>query len=107
MPYRVILTPDAEADLRKAYVYIRKHAPQSAREWIRRARQKVKTLAQHPERCALAPESVSFEEPIRELLFGSGNRGTYRFLFAVINKSVFILHIRHGSMLPLDPNQSE
>jgi plasmid stabilization system protein ParE len=107
MPYRVILTPEAEADLRTAYRYLRKHAPRAAREWIRRARQSIKSLSHHPERCPLAPESSSFDEPIRELLFGTGNRGTYRFLFAVFGKSVYILHVRHGSMLPLDPNESE
>jgi plasmid stabilization system protein ParE len=102
MTYRVILTPEAERDLRTAYRYIRNHAPQAAREWIRRARRSIKTLSHHPERCPLAPESASFDEPIRELLFGSGNRGTYRFLFLVTGKTVHILHIRHGSMLPLD-----
>ncbi len=106
MPYRVILTPEAEADLRTAYRYIRKHAPRAARDWIRRVRQTVRTLSHHPERCPLAPESSSFNEPIRELLFGTGNRGTYRFLFVLIGQSVFILHIRHGSMLPLDPSES-
>jgi hypothetical protein len=44
-------------------------------------------------------------EPIREMLFGSGNRGTYRFLFIVADKTVYILHIRHGSMLPLKPEE--
>ncbi|HET6180116.1 MAG TPA: type II toxin-antitoxin system RelE/ParE family toxin [Candidatus Sulfotelmatobacter sp.] len=107
MPYRVVLTPEAEADLRMIYRYIRQHAPKAAREWVRRARQKVKTLSHHPERCPLAPESASFDQPIRELFVGSGNRGTYRFLFVVIDKSVYILHIRHGSMLPLDPDQAE
>jgi len=87
MAYRVILTPEAEADLRTAYRYIRRHAPHAAREWIRRARQSVKTLCRHPIRCPLAPESVSFDEPIRELLFGNGNRGTYPALFTVIGKS--------------------
>jgi plasmid stabilization system protein ParE len=101
MTYRVILTPEAERDLRTAYRYIRDRAPQAAREWIRRARRSIKTLSQHPERCPLAPESASFDEPIRELLFGSGNRGTYRFLYLVTGKTVYILHIRHGSMLPL------
>jgi phage-related protein len=42
---------------------------------------------------------------IRELFFGSGNRGTYRFLFAVIDESVYVLHVRHGSMLPLSPDE--
>ncbi len=51
----------------------------------------------------MAPESASFDLPIRELFFGSGNRGTYRFLFVVFDeeKSVYILHVRHGSTLPL------
>ena len=103
MTYRVIATPAAENDLRTAYRYIRRQAPRAARDWIRRARQNAKSLARHPERCPLAPESESFDQPIRELLFGSGNRGTYRFLFVVFEeeKSVYILHVRHGSMLPL------
>ena len=107
MTYRVILTPEAEADLRAVYRYIRKQAPRAAREWIRRARQSIKTLSHHPSRCPLAPESSSFDEPIRELFFGSGNRGTYRFLFVVLGTTVFILHLRHGSMLPLEPGETE
>lgn len=103
MTYSVIVAPAAENDLQTAYRYIRRQAPRAARDWIRRARQTAKTLAHHPERCRMAPESASFDQPIRELLFGSGNRGTYRFLFVVFaeEKSVYILHVRHGSMLPL------
>jgi plasmid stabilization system protein ParE len=103
MTYRVIVTPAAESDLRTAYRYIRSQAPRAARDWIRRARKAAKNLAHSPERCPLAPESASFDQPIRELFFGSGNRGTYRFLFVVVaeENSVYILHVRHGSMLPL------
>lgn len=105
MTYRVIVTPQAETDLRTIYRYIRSQAPGAARDWIRRARQSAKSLAQRPERCPLAPESASFEPPIRELFFGKGNRGTYRLLFAVLDKSVYLLHVRHGSMLPLSPDE--
>jgi plasmid stabilization system protein ParE len=105
MTYRVIVTPVAESDLRTAYHYIRGQAPRAAREWIRRARKSAKSLARRPERCPLAPESTSFDLPIRELFFGSGNRGTYRFLFVVLDQSVYILHVRHGSMLPLSPDE--
>ena len=102
MTYRVIVTPAAESDLRTAYRYIRSQAPRAARDWIRHARQTAKSLAHHPARCPMAPESASFDQPIRELFFGSGNRGTYRFLFVVFDeeKSVYILHVRHGPMLP-------
>jgi plasmid stabilization system protein ParE len=103
MIYRVIITQEAESDLRTAYRYIRSYAPQAARDWIQRARRTVGSLASRPERCPLAPESASFEQPIRELLFGMGNRGTYRVLFVVIDRSVYVVHVRHGSMLPLRP----
>jgi plasmid stabilization system protein ParE len=107
MIYRVIVTPAAENDLRIAYRYIRNQAPRAARDWIRRARLAAKSLARHPERCPMAPESASFDLPIRELFFGSGTRGTYRFLFVLFEeeKSVYILHVRHGSMLPLSPGE--
>ena len=107
MTYRVIFTPEAETDLRTAYRYIRSQAPRAARDWIKRARKSANGLAHRPERCPLAPESTSFDEPIRELFFGTGNRGTYRFLFVVLDQSVYILHVRHGSMLPLSPPDDE
>ncbi|MCC7482945.1 MAG: type II toxin-antitoxin system RelE/ParE family toxin [Hyphomicrobiales bacterium] len=105
MKYSVTITPDAENDLRTAYRYIRKHAPKAAAAWIKGARSTIKSLAQYPERGHLAPESSSFQEPIREVLYGSGNRGTYRILFVVLDKAVFVLHVRHGAMLPLDPKE--
>ena len=56
----------------------------------------IKSLAHHPERVPLAPESISFKETIRQILYGSGNRGTYRIL----------LPMRHGPMQALDPEEA-
>jgi plasmid stabilization system protein ParE len=100
LKYRVVVTPEAKSDLRRIYLYIRKRgAPQAARLWAAGARKRIKTLQRNPERTPLALEGSSFKEPIRELLYGSGNRGTYRILFAIIGNSVCVLHVRHGSML--------
>jgi len=96
MTYRVIIMPRAESDLRTIYQYIHGRAPRAAGDWLKRARRSAKSLARHPARCPLAPESASFDEPIRELFFGSGNRGTYRMLFTVGEDSVYVLHVRHG-----------
>jgi plasmid stabilization system protein ParE len=101
---RVVITPNAEAELRAAYRYIHDRAPEAAREWVKGARRKIKSLAHDPERAPLAPESVAFENPIRELFYGSGNRGTYRILFTVLGQQVYVLHFRHGSMLPVEPD---
>lgn len=105
MTYRVVIMPRAESDLRTIYRYIRDQAPRAARDWLKRARQTASSLAHCPERCALAPEGGSFDQPIGELLFGAGNRGTYRFLFVVVDDAVYVLHVRHGSMLPLSPDE--
>jgi plasmid stabilization system protein ParE len=102
---RVIITPNAEDELRAAYRYIRDRAPDAARGWVKGARTKIKSLAHDPERAPLAPESVSFENPIRELFYGSGNRGTYRILFTVLGQQVYVLHFRHGSMSRVDPDE--
>src|SRR5258706_16480015 len=63
MTYRVIIAPAAENDLRTTYRYIRSQAPRAARDWIRRARRTARSLAHHPERCPMAPESASFDQP--------------------------------------------
>lgn len=106
MKHRVIVTPQAEQDLRVAHLYIRKRGSSvAARTWLAAIRKRIKSLAQYPERAALAPESASFPEPVRELLYGSGNRGIYRILFVALDGSVFVLHVRHGSMLPLSPEE--
>jgi plasmid stabilization system protein ParE len=97
MSYRVIITPNAESDLRQAYQFIRKDSALAAGRWVRDIRKVIKSLSTHPERCALAPEAEMFDEPIRELLYGRGNRGTYRILFAVEAPAVYVLAVRHGS----------
>ncbi len=96
-----MVTPEAKADLRDIYRYIRDRAPRAATQWSVSTRANIKTLSHLPERCPLAPESIHFDVPIRQMLIGSGNRGTYRVLFVIVDKSVRVIHVRHGSTLPL------
>lgn len=100
---RVIVTPAAEEDIRAIYRRIRSDAPDAALRWSKGIRAHIKTLARSPERVPFAPESDTFEEPIRQLLYGKGNRGMYRILFTVLEKKVFVLHVRHGSRDVLRP----
>ena len=100
---RVIITRQAEQDIRAIYHHIRSNAPEAALRWCKGIRAHIKTLANFPERVPLAPESETFEEPIRQLLYGKGNRGTYRILFTILDETVFVLHVRHGSMEVLRP----
>ena len=107
MTYRVVIMPRAERDLTATYHYIQHQAPRAASDWLKRARKAADSLAHLPERCSLAPENASASQTIRQLLFGSGPRGTYRFLFTVDQQTVYVLHVRHGSMLPLSPEERD
>ena len=100
---RIVVTPEAERDIGAIHRRIRDEAPLAAARWSKGIRAQIKTLARFPERSPLAPESETFDEPIRQLLYGKGSRGTDRIPFAVLEKTVFILHFRHGSMDVLRP----
>jgi plasmid stabilization system protein ParE len=99
--YKVVVTLEAKRNLHNAYLFIRRDSVQAANRWSGEIRRSIRALNRFPARCPVAPESYALDAPIHELLFGSGNRGTYRILFTIIDKTVFVLHIRHGSMHPL------
>ena len=101
MTYRVVTTPEAQEGLRDIYCFIQRDSLVAARRWATGVRRAIRGLSRLPTRCLVAPEGFEFDRPIRELLYGSGNRGTYRILFTIIDKTVFVLHVRHGSMQPL------
>ena len=104
MKYRVVITPDAEGDLRKIYRFIRSRgAPKAALNWLAGARKKMKSLALSPERGSLAFESASLDEPIREVLYGTSGRSNFRVLYVIIDGSVFVIHIRHAAQVPFEP----
>lgn len=93
--------------MKTVYRYLREAAPEAARRWLEGMRRTIKSLDKYPERGRLAAESASFDELVREVLYGRGNRGTYRILYTVREEAVYVLHVRHGSRLPAEPHSGE
>ena len=96
MTYRVIIQPNAEAELDAAYRYRYQRAPQAAARWFAGFVEAINSLAEFPERCPLAPENGHFPEEIRQLLYGD-RRDAFRILFTIQGDTVHVLHIRHGA----------
>jgi plasmid stabilization system protein ParE len=71
-------------------------APHTAVEWLGRFEAELESLANFPERCALAPENALIEPEIRQLLFGR-RQGAYRALFTIAGDEVRVLHIRRAA----------
>lgn len=99
MTFRVIVEPRAEQDLVAAYVRAAEHAPDTAARWFNRFHDALKSLAEHPRRCTIAPESQAVGLEVRQLLFGRKQSSScWRALFTILGEDVHVLHIRRATM---------
>jgi plasmid stabilization system protein ParE len=96
MAYRVRLTPEAEADIEELYRWLIAPTPLRGPAWFNGMMDAIESLASHPQRCPLAPETAFFPKEIRQLLYGRG-RGVHRILFTIKGATVVVLHVRHGA----------
>ena len=92
MKYIVEFTHTAELEADSAYEWILKDSPINALNWFEGLVESLDSLCSMPERCPIAPESEEVGQEIRHLLYGK-----FRILFSVSQKTVSILHIRHGA----------
>jgi plasmid stabilization system protein ParE len=91
--YQVIVTPEAQASIREAFLHIYAGSPLNAERWLRRLYAEINTLESFPERCTVARESEFLEEDLRQLLFKS-----HRVVFSVdsANRAVYVHEVRHA-----------
>jgi plasmid stabilization system protein ParE len=75
-------------------------AGDSGLRWFQGLRRAVATLADSPQRCALAPENMVFPFEVRHLLYGRKPH-VYRIIFTTEGNTVFVLHVRHGRRQPI------
>ncbi|MDJ0729760.1 MAG: type II toxin-antitoxin system RelE/ParE family toxin [Crocosphaera sp.] len=103
MAFKVEITPIAEGQIEKAYNWYRKVNEAFADQWFKGLMNKIATLQEMPQRCALAIENDIFSEDVRQLLYGK-NKNIYQVLFTIREHTVYILYIRHSAQNPLTKN---
>ena len=96
MNYQIVIQPNAQTDIERAYRWLLERAPTRAVTWYNGLQQAIDSLQSLPERCSLAPEDEYFSEEIRQLLYGRRG-GVYRILFTIVDNIVHILHVRHSA----------
>lgn len=101
MTFRVETSAEAEQDADAILEWlISQHAGDTGLRWFLALQGAIASLAQFPERCSVAPESSTFPFEVRHLLYGDPPH-VYRILFTIQDKTVYILHVRHGRRQPL------
>jgi plasmid stabilization system protein ParE len=101
MTFRVETTVAAEQDAGAALDWLlSEHAGDAGMRWFLALQDAIASLAKFPERCPLAPENLSFPFEVRHLFYGHAPH-VYRILFTIEDKTVRVLHIRHGRRQPL------
>jgi plasmid stabilization system protein ParE len=100
--YRVEPTDKALVDAGDAYFWITEQSEEAALRWYEGLLKAFRSLEKNPLRCPRAPESVFFEEEIRQLIYGK-----YRIPFTVEGERVFVLRVRHSAQEYLKRDDDE
>src|SRR3989338_122821 len=99
--FRVRITRTAEQDIEEAWTFIAQDSPEEAEKFIRRLEEQIETLERFPERCPLLPENEILGTGYCHLLYGS-----YRGVFRIAGKTVYVLRVIRGARL-LDTSMFE
>jgi len=96
MKYEVILTASANAQLEDIYVWwaTNRSETQAAR-WYNGFLDALSSLRERPERCPLARENGQLPFEAREIHYGIASRPTHRAVFAIRQRQVLVVAIRH------------
>ena len=70
MQFRVDITEEARSNIESAYGWILERDEDAAERWLEGLEKVIGSLQNAPRRCALAPESSSFDEPISRVPTG-------------------------------------
>ena len=106
MAYQVVLADAAKADANWVYDWVVERAPARGPEWSEQLIDSLYSLEQLPYCCPPAREAKEARREIRCRFFGK-RKHFYRILYEIDEprQTVWILHIRHGALQDLAPEQ--
>ena len=105
MSLRVVITEQAEREMRTAYDWWAEHrSKRQADRWYAGLASAIADLSDNPQRHGQSRETDRFAYEIRDLLFGLGRRPTHRAVFTIRGEEVVVLTVRHVAQQDLSPD---
>lgn len=102
MKYKVILLPEALADIEDIYEWLHERSSEGANAWHDACMQVVDTLEQSPDVFGRAPEGRDQEDAIRQKFFRTRRGRLYRMIYVVREHVVYVLRVRGPGQATLD-----
>ena len=93
MPFQVIITPSAKADIFEINAWLLENHSDLAEKWLFGLSEAIISLSKLPQRCPISPETEAFDVIVRQLLYGK-RPIVYRILYSVQDEKVYILRVR-------------
>ena len=94
MRYIVRTLSRAEHDAQQIYDWIKEQSPDDARRWWDAYLDACQSLADNPERNAIAPEAQCGDDEVRQALFKTRRGVYYRALYTISGDEVHVLRVR-------------
>lgn len=92
--HSIILLPNAESDVDGILTYLAARSRQGADAWCKAWENVLRELRVRPQSFGLAPESDLYDEEIRHAHFKTRCGRMFRALFAIVDDTVHVLHVR-------------
>jgi len=104
--FSVTILPRAEADVeRNARWWAEHHDADQAATWFNTASEQILSLKLMPVSNELSIENDDFPYEIRDKLIGLGSRRSYRAVFTIRDKEVFVLAVLRTTQDSLTPSE--
>lgn len=108
MTYRVIILPQAHADIdRNADWWAHHHSLEQAQRWCEAIYNQLESLRQFPASYSRSPENNDFPVELRDKRIGLGSRPDYRAVFTIQDQTVTVLAVLRLSQDRLRPDESD
>lgn len=104
MTYEVSALRRAQADVRLILDWLAERSPKGARAWLDAFDSMVARLETEADSFGPAAENEGFEFDVRQALFKTPRGRSYRALFFIEGREVFILRVRGPGQAPVEPN---
>ena len=104
-PFSVMILPQAESDADSIFDWLFQKSPQGALRWYDEFQLALHDLVEQGDVFALAPEAGRLDRRIQQKLFSTPRGRTYRILYEIDAKQLFVLHIRAPGQMQVPTNE--